>query len=124
MLGGQAERAVPHPAHVAFGDGAEGPENQGEPGVGQILHGRAVVDPLARVRGQDLAQRPDQPEGRVPGRPGLLGDEGQVQPGGIGMGSDRVRGGAWDQPDVGLGLRQRGQDVQPGLGPALVGEQR
>ena len=35
VLGGQAERAVPHPAHVALGDDAEVPEDQGEPGVGQ-----------------------------------------------------------------------------------------
>ena len=37
---------------------------------------------------------------------------------------DRVRGRGRDQADVGLGLGQRGQDPQPGLGPALVGEQR
>ena len=84
VLGGEFQRAVPHPGHVPFGDVAEGPEDQREPGVGQVLHGRAVVDPLPRVLGQDVAQRPDQAHGGVPGGPGLLGHQVQVEPGHVG----------------------------------------
>ena len=46
---GQLERAVPHPCHVPLGDVPDGPEHQREPGVRQILYGRAVVHPLPGI---------------------------------------------------------------------------
>ena len=51
-------------------------------------------------------------------------DQAQVQPRHVGVIADRPRRGGRDQADIGLRLGQRGQDVQPRLSPALVGEQR
>ena len=83
--GGQLQGPVPHAGQVPFGDVAQGPEHQGEPGVGQVLHGGAVVDPLPGLVGQRVPQGPDQAHGGMPGGPGLLRDQVQVQLRGVGV---------------------------------------
>ena len=123
VLRGEDERAVPHPGHIPFGEVADRPEGQREPGVGKVLHGRAVIHPLPRLDRQDLAQRLDQAHRRVAGQPGLLGHQVQVEPGHVRVSRDRLRGGRRYQAGLRLGPGQRGQDQQPRLSPALVREQ-
>ena len=123
VLPGELERPVAHPRHVPLGDIPDGPEHQREPGVRQILHCGPVVHPLPGVLRQHRPQRRDQPHGRVPGRPGLLRHQVQVDQPDISVGPDRLGRRRWYQSHVGLRLGQGRQDLQPGLGPALVGEQ-
>jgi hypothetical protein len=60
----------------------------------------------------------------VPGLARQLGHQVQVDQPDVGVRPDRLGSGWRYQPDVGLGLGQRGQDLQPRLRAFLVGEQR
>ena len=102
---------------------ADVPQDEAEPGVGEVLHGRAVVDVLAGGVRHDALQFVDQPERRVAGAAGLGGDPVQVEPPGVGVLGDRPRRLGRDDPQRRLGPRECRQDVQPALQPLPLLEQ-
>ena len=65
--------------------------------------------------GRTCLERADQPQHRVRGPPGLVGDEVEVELICTGMGGDLRRRLGGDDAQSRLGCGQRGEDVQPGL---------
>ena len=122
----QLERGRLAAGDVAVDDVEHRPHDQREPGVGDVLHGGAVVDPLARVAaGSSAAQAADQPERGVPGRAGAAR---RPPPGRAARRARAPRiaaaASAGTSPSSAWAVGQRGEDVQPGLGAAVVVEER
>lgn len=92
-----------------------------EPRVGDVLDGRAVVDPLGRFGAEVAAQDADQAERRVAACAGLLPHGLEVDVPHRGELARCVRG---DDPELPLDRRERGDDLDPRARAARVGEQR
>ena len=79
-------------AQVAPDDAADVAHDQAEPGVGDVLHGGAVVDVLAPpVAGRTRCRPRISPSVECDVRARLVGDEVEVEPLDAGVGGDRRR---------------------------------
>ena len=114
---GEVEQRILDRTQVAPDDPAHPAHHQGEPRVGDVLHGRAQVDVLACGLRQYPLQRADQAERRMRGETGLLGDVVEIEPGGVGVLRDQLGGFGRDDAEPRLRRRQRAEDVEPVLQP-------
>jgi len=119
---GQLEQAFLDPPQIPPCDGADPPQRQGGPGVGDVLDGGARVDVLARLFRQHRLQGADQAEHGVGGFPGLLRRVPQVEPAGLRVLLDEAGGARGDHAHGGLRAGQRHDHLQPPPQPALVAE--
>ena len=109
------EQACFERAQITIGDFRHAFQRQAGPGVGDVLHGRAEVHPLARLRRQHPLQFANQAQRRMAGLVVATPDIVEAELPDVGIARDLVGGGLWNEPEARLILRQRRQHLQPRL---------
>jgi hypothetical protein len=104
--------------------GVRGAQHQHVGRLGDVLRRRAPVHPAPVLRADDAGELLDERHQRVARRGRGGGDPGQVELLDAGRPRDGLGGVGRDETGVGLGERERGLDVEPGLPAALAREQR